>query len=172
MSCTSYTLKGLARDCSQSMGGIKTVYIANYADVQEVTVDDEKITGVTMVDSAKFHTYNLRKGAGSFTSTATIDNANGINYVTTDLVFNMLKMDTTKRVEMTALSLNELAVIVEDANGAYWYLGKDEAVASTTGTGATGTARTDGNMYTITLQDTSLTYPYEIEGAAVKAVIA
>lgn len=171
MSCTSYTLKGLARDCSTSMGGIKTVYIANYSDVESVAVADEKITGVTMIDGAKFLQYHLRKGAGSFSSTSNIDAANGINYVTTDLVFNMLKMDTAKRVEMTALSVNELAVIVEDANGVYWYLGKDEAVTATTGTGATGTARTDGNMYSITLQDTSLTYPYEIDATAVAGLI-
>lgn len=171
MSCTSYTLKGIARDCSQSMGGIKNVYIANYSDVTSIETSEDKITGVTMTTGAKFLGYSLRKGAASMNSTSTIDNANGINYVTTDLVFNMLKMDTAKRVEMTALSVNELAVIVEDANGVFWYLGKDEAVTATTGTGATGQQRTDGNMYSITLQDTSLTFPYEIDATTVAGLI-
>lgn len=171
MSCTSYTLKGIAKDCSQSMGGIKNIYIANYSDVTAVSVSGDTITGVTMVSGATFHGYALRKGAAQFTSTATIDNANGINYVTTDLVFNMLKMDTTKRVEMSALSVNELAVIVEDANGVFWYLGKDEPVTATTGTGATGQQRTDGNMYSVTLQDTSLTYPFEINATVVAGLI-
>lgn len=171
MSCTSYALKGLPRDCSTSMGGIKTVYIANYNDVTSVDVADEKITGVTMAEGAKFNQYHLRKGAGSFSSTATIDATNGVNFVTTDLVFNMLKMDTVKRVEMTALSVNELVCIIEDANGVCWYLGKDEAVTATAGTGATGTARTDGNMYSITLQDTSSTFPYEIDKSVIAGLI-
>lgn len=171
MSCTSYTLKGIAKDCSQSMGGIKNIYIANYSDVSSVAVSGDTITGVTMVEGAKFLGYSLRKGAAQFTSTATIDNANGINFVTTDLVFNMLKMDTAKRVEMTALSVNELAVIVEDANGVYWYLGKDEPVSATAGTGATGQNRTDGNMYSLTLQDTSLTYPFTVDATIVSGII-
>lgn len=177
MSCAAYTLKGLPRDCEQSMGGIAEVYIANYEDVTSVEVsntdgDEGKISTITMDEGKKFYKYVLRKGAGSFTSTATIDNANGVNFVTTVLTFNMLRMNTQKRIEMTALSVNELAVIVKDANGTYWYLGKDNAVTASNGTGQTGTARTDGNMYSITLSDESATYPYEVDAAIVADLIA
>lgn len=178
MSCAAYTLNGLARDCSQSMGGIKEVYIANYEDVTAATVSTEddgskgKIGTITMKDTAKFKKYVLRKGAGSFTSNATIDNANGVNFVTTELVFNMLRMDTVKRIEMTALSVNELAVIVLDSNGIYWYLGYDNPVTASAGSGATGTAKTDGNLYSITLQDESATYPYEVDASIVAGLVA
>ena len=64
---------------------------------------------------------------------------------------------------LDVLFSNKLAVIVKDCNGVYWYLGKDEPVVSSAGTGETGTARSDGNKYTVTLQDTSLSYPYEIQ---------
>ena len=77
-----------------------------------------------------------------------------------------------KRIEMTALSVNELAVIVNDANGTYWYLGKDNAVTASNGTGQTGTARTDGNMYTIELSDESATYPYEVDATIVAGLVA
>ena len=33
------TLKGITLDCSHSLGGIKTVYIANYGDVESVSAD-------------------------------------------------------------------------------------------------------------------------------------
>lgn len=171
MSCVNQAIAGLARDCATSMGGIKKVYIAAYEDVATVEVTEGKISAITMVDTKKFYEYALRKGAGSFTSTNTIDPANGVNYVTTDLVFNMLRMDTVKRTEMAALSVNELAVIVEDANGIYWYLGYDEAVTATTGGGQTGTARTDGNMFTITLQDTAVSYPYEVDASIIAGLI-
>lgn len=177
MSCAAYTLKGLPRDCEQSMGGIAEVYIANYEDVTAVEVSNSdgtegKISTITMTEGKKFYKYVLRKGAGSFTSTATIDNANGINYVTTVLTFNMLRMNTQKRIEMTALSVNELAVIVKDANGTYWYLGKDNPVAATNGSGQTGTARTDGNLYTIELSDESLGMPYEVDASIVAGLLA
>ena len=162
MACTQI-LSGIQNDCSTSMGGISTVYIANYADVTSVTASTDKITAITMSSSAKFKQYEFKKGTGSMTSTLTVDPANGINYVTTDLVLAFSRMETAKRIEVAALALGELAVIVKDCNGVYWYLGKDEPVVSSAGTGETGTARSDGNKYTVTLQDTSLTYPYEIQ---------
>lgn len=177
MSCAAYTLNGLPRDCEQSMGGIAEVYIANYEDVAGVEVSqaegaEGKISTIEMAEGKKFYKYVLRKGAGSFTSTATIDNANGVNFVTTVLTFNMLRMNTQKRIEMTALSVNELAVIVKDANGIYWYLGKDNAVTATNGTAQSGQNRTDGNMYTIELSDESATYPYEVDATIVAGLIA
>ena len=171
MSCANQMLSGLAKDCATSMGGIKTVYIANYDDVTSVSLDGDKISGIEMTSSKKFLQYNFRKGTGSMTSTLTIDAANGVNYVTTDLALSFLKMETTKRIEMAALAVNELAVIVEDSNGKLWYLGYDEAVTATAGTGETGTARGDGNKYTITLQDTSVSYPYEVEPSALTSLI-
>ncbi len=62
-------------------------------------------------------------------------------------------------------------VIVKDANGKLWYLGYNEPVTATAGTGQTGTAATDGNNYQITLTDQSDTYPYEVDEKALAAVI-
>ena len=85
------------------------------------------------------------------------------------LQFN--RMETPKRVEMTALAQNELALIVKDANGKYWLLGKDEPVMATAGEGVTGTARGDRNGYGITLQDTSLEMPFEVDETIVAGLI-
>ena len=162
MSC-SQTLNGLARDCETSKGGIIEAYIANFDDVESVTVSEDMITAITMADSAKFKKYVFKRNTGNYASTLNVDPANGVNFVSTDIVFQFTKMETAKRVEIAALSVGELAVIVKDANGKYWYFGKDEAVSASAGSGQTGTARTDGNMYSITLQDNSETWPYEIQ---------
>ena len=170
MSC-SQTLSGIVRDCSPSMGGIAEVYIANFDDVSTVTVTDEKISAITMAASAKFRKYAFRKGTGSFTSTLNVDAANGISYVSTDIVLQFNRMETTKRVEMAALAVNELVVIVKDANGVYWYFGKDEPVTASAGDGATGTARGDANRYTITLQDNAKTFPMEVKADIVEPLV-
>lgn len=162
MACNQ-TLNGLVNDCATSMGGIVEVYIANHDDVSEVTVTTDKVTAITMNAEAKFKRYFFRKGTGSMTSTLNVDTANGVNYVSTDLVLLFSRMETTKRVEMAALSVNDLAVIVKDANGVYWYLGYDEPVTASAGDGQTGTARSDGNRYSITLQDNAVTWPYEVQ---------
>ena len=54
-------------------------------------------------------------------------------------------------------------MMVQDANGRYWFLGKDMPVMASAGGAESGTAYTDGNRYTITLQDNSKDYPFEIK---------
>ena len=170
MSCIQ-TLSGLAKDCAGNMGGIVEVLIANFDDVSEVTITTDKVSAITMASSAKFKKYNFAKNTGSLTSTYNIDQASGVKYVTSDLLLQFNRMETTKRVEITALSLGDLAVIVKDANGKYWYLGKDEPVNASAGDGQTGTARGDANRYTITLQDESLEMPYEVDETIISSIV-
>ena len=188
------TLKGITLDCSHSLGGIKTVYIANYNDVTDikynastgtttgstsgvtgsttgVTFTGDTITGITMASGAVFKPYQFRKQTGSMVSTLTVDETAGVNYVSTELSLVFTTMETKKRIELSALSVGQLAVIVEDSNGTFWYLGKDDYVSVSAGGGQTGTAKGDGNNYTLTLRDESDTYPYEITKEAVDAVV-
>lgn len=173
MAYCNQTLNGIILDCSNSLGGIKTIYIANYGDVTNVAVDDAsgEITGITMAESTTFKPYQFRKQTGSMTSTLTVDETAGVNYVSTELSLVFTKMETAKRLELSALSIGQLAVIVEDSNGKYWFLGKDDYVSATAGGGQTGVSKGDGNNYTLTLKDESDTYPYEITKDAVEAVI-
>lgn len=171
MPCTQ-TLSGLARDCSSNMGGILEVYIANYEDVTAKTLTSDKISAITMASSAKFKKYTFSKNTGSLTSNYTLDPAAGVKYVVSELLLQFNRMETTKRVEMTALALGDLAVIVKDANGKFWYLGYDEPVNASAGDGLTGTARADANRYTITLQDQSLQLPYEVDAAIIADLVA
>lgn len=172
MSCNSQTLSGLAKDCTPSMGGIVEVYIANHDDVSEVTVTSGKVSAITMASSAKFKKYQFARNTGSMTSTYTIDKASGVQFVATDLLLQFNRMETTKRVELSALAINDLAIIVKTANGNFFFLGYDEPVTASAGDGQTGTARGDANRYTITLQDNSKEMPYEVDASIVSALVA
>jgi hypothetical protein len=154
------------------MGGILEVMIANADDVSGVTITEGIITAISMAASAKFKKYYFNKNTGNLTSTYNLDPASGVRYVTTELLLQFNRMETTKRVEITALALGDLAVIVKDANGKYWYLGKDEPVNASAGDAQTGTARGDANRYTITLQDNSLEMPYEVDSSIVDDLAA
>lgn len=154
------------------MGGIVEVLLANREDVATVTVADGGISTITMADSAKFHKYAFARNTGSMSSNYTIDQTTGVRFVATDLVMVFNRMETAKRVEITALAQNDLVAIVKDANGKYWYLGYDEAVTATAGDGLSGTARADRNGYSITLQDNSHEMPYEVDETIIAALVA
>ena len=161
MACTQ-TISGLAQDCLNSKGGIAEVYLANYEDVTDITVTDGMIKGITMASGKKFKRYYFRPGTSSMTSTLNVDLAAGVNFVQTDLTMLYSRMETTKRIEMSALAVNDLRALVKDSNGVFWLLGEEEPMVASAGDGQTGTAKTDANRYSITLQDSNTTFPKEI----------
>ena len=170
--CTPVTLSNIAVECGNNVGGIKRVIAQNFADVAGVTVTDGKITAFTMAAAApEAATFDFRKQTGSLSSEYTIDDAAGVKYVTNTLSLRFAKMDTAKRTAFMAMANGELALIVLDNNGKYWYLGKDAAVTLSAGTGNTGTAFGDANEYAPSLADMSAEMPYEVAAAAVETFI-
>ena len=94
------------------MGGIVEALIANKEDVTEISASSDMISSITMASSAKFKRYAFARNTGSLTSNYTIDQATGVRYVASDLVLVFNRMETAKRVEISALAQNDLVVIV------------------------------------------------------------
>ena len=163
MAC-SQSLSGLTYDCSGiGLGGIKEVYVAQWnASTIATGVTQDSTTGtVTGITGMSFVKYEFRKNTGSMTSTFNADEG----YVTTEVVLHFDKMETKKRLEMSALSLDDLFVLVVDNNQKVWVLGLDAPVVASAGTGQTGANRiSDRNYYEITLQSNDGTYPMEFTG--------
>lgn len=170
MACTQ-TLAGLVRDCAANVGGIKAVYIANKDDVSGVTLTSDVITAISMEGGAKFKGYYFKRGQASMTSTPAFNDAGDYAGEDTVLSLSFMRQDATKRLEMAALSVGELAVIVLDNNGNYWYLGYDNPVLRTGGDSASGAAATDTNAYGLELTDRANQLPYSIAATAVESVI-
>ena len=161
MAC-SQTLSGITNDCASNMGGIVEVYLANKADVSSITITSSKVTAISMNSTAKFKTYHFRPNTSSMSSNYQVNQENGTSYVQTDLLMVFNRMETAKRIEVTAMAQGELCAIVKDANGLYWMLGIDNPLVLSAGDVLTGTARADRNGYSVTLQDNSLEMPVEI----------
>ena len=161
MACTQ-TLSGLVRDCAPSKGGVRAVYLANKDDVSAVTLTTSKITAITMNSTAKFKKYAFAPQTASMTSDYQVNDDNGTKFVQTQLAMIFNRMQTAARLEVVALAQAEVVAIVQDNNGAYWFLGYDEGMTLSAGGGATGTARADRNGYNVTLNDNSNELPFEV----------
>jgi len=168
MSCASYTMSGLAVGCKDSIGGIKKAWFA--PDGTVTTSVSSNTLSIASGDIQNFKVYGFRKQTGSMTSTLnTSDNAG--NSFTTEVTLQFLKQETSKRLEVMALLMNEMVGVVKDGNGKYWYLGYDYPISATAGTAETGTAMTDLNGYNITITDNSIELPYEITDSATIAAL-
>lgn len=172
MDCSSITLGTITMDCTPSLGGIKRVWLTQYADgIAALSTEGDEIASLTLPASQEWHLYEFRKGTGSLTSTLTVDETAGTNYVTNELALVFTKMETTKRMEIAAMSIGHLCAVVEDSNGQYWFLGYDDYVSASAGTGVTGTAKGDQNAYTITLSTDSESYPYPLSAEAITSIV-
>lgn len=147
--CSLATLAGINTDCNVNMGGLKTVYIANYED--DIFKLDASGNQVTNVSSAStWYQFNFRPESSNFTSTLN-RTSDGGNYVSTEIVLNFSRQETEKRLAINALALNDVAVVVVDNNGEYHCFGIVRPVTASTGSAESGQAFGDANRYSITL---------------------
>ena len=170
MSCTQ-NLFGINNDCTPTKGGIVEVYIHEYdSDMfyYDEELNEEEIT--SLLTNKEWYLYQFKKNTGSMTSTLNVDQANGINFVETELTLVFGKMSTEKLIEINALSKSELSIIVKDCNGKYYALGMNNPVTVSSSTGQTGTQFTDGNNYTITFTDQCNTFPFLIKEEIAKEI--
>lgn len=176
MSCRSLT-KITKGNCDSNKGGLfTTVWVMKRSNLKiekdftgsgSEDSDLKDYTGVARVRWTDTHdkddacTLKFRKQSSGLTSEGTVDDANGISFVTSNLALVFARQNIEKRIAIQALALQEdLAVIVRDGNGVNYLLGADDSVTATAYGAATGTAATDANQYTITLTDMSTELPY------------
>lgn len=170
--------------CSGNQGGIKTtVWVGELTDI---TITDTyhdaqtkdyitaisvaKATGVTTAAVTKFE---FRKQISGLTSEMTIDDPNGVFFVTSNLDLVFAKQETEKRLAMMSLFLNgNMFAIVEDQNGNYHFLGHDNPVTATAGGAQTGVASTDANQYNVTLTDISSELPFIWDATTGASIVA
>lgn len=174
--CISNALKGISTDCSGSLGGIKQVLIALYDDdMYTISAGTDGVDAVTAIKSGvTWYQFDFRPETSNFTSTLNRSDAGG-SYVTTDIALVFSRMDASKRIEMNALALDDMAVVVIDNNDEYHAFGRWLPVTASAGTGETGTAFGDSNQYTVTLHATDKDFaPMFSEDAktAIKSQIA
>lgn len=170
MACNQ-TLKGIARDCANALGGVEEVLIANFSDVTAKTLTDNVISAITLATGAYFHLYSFRPQTAEAVSTLNKSSENGTAFVTTELTMQFHKQDTAKRIEIKALVSGELVVIYKDNNGKYWLMGNERPVEATAGPGNSGKAFGDFNGYGITLQANESDYPIEVSSAIISSLL-
>ena len=172
MSCSA--LESIVKSCDNNTGGIEKIWINQQDNISGIALDATNtwtIETITLVGGAPdFTAFDIRRNTGSYTEEAAIDLINGSSYVTAviNLMFNRRDQDKSQAIKILGAGQQYLVAIVKDMNGKYWYFPQLQLTATGEGSGVT---RADGSKYSVTLTSEVEFLAYEIEPAAVTAVI-
>jgi len=145
---------GYSLGCKDNIGGIRRVYIGNFAD-DNIYVEDADNIITSMLNSTSgaitYYTFEQRQESGEFNENGNHSVENGTTFYEQVLSLIFTKNEATLRNTLFLLAKSTLSVIVETQNGRYILMGKINAVNMTASTVATGKAYGDLNGTNVTL---------------------
>lgn len=165
---------GIDKGCLGNTGGIRKIYITDFCNVTDVDVNspDGIIDTITMAASTLFYEFAFNKNTSTYTEVLSGDQANGSQVYTQTITLKLARREKTKRDTLALLAgFKELALIVLDNNGLYWFLGQINGIVLTESNSENGTASADFNGYTLTLVGEEPVAANEVTASAVTAVI-
>ena len=143
---------GIQLGCRDNTGGLKTLWITDYTNIASITqTTGDTIT--TISGSGTFYEFQLIRTSSQMTETVNASLENGTVFYQGEVVtyFNKLQQDKRNILKTLAQS-QRLAIVAEDNNGQYFYLGQTYGCFVSAGTSVTGKALGDQNGYNITFQ--------------------
>ena len=168
MSCNISLTQGFALDCKDSVGGVKSIHLIDWASTGFTTASGE-VTATT-VASGDVYTYELPTGVGSLTTTTNVSSENGTVFNQADVVGRLRKLSTAKRNELKLLAQSRVFCIVRDNNDNYWLVGKEYGCDLTAKTSETGVAMGDLNGYNFTLSAIEAEEPFKLQTSVVTSL--
>jgi len=167
-------LETIVKSCDSNSGGIEKIWINQQDNIDTFALDATNtwtIDSITLNAGAPDYTvFEIRRNTGNYVEDAAIDLINGSSYVTATitLMFHRRDQDKSQAIKILGSGQQYLNAIVKDMNGKYWYFPFLQLTAVGEGS---GTTRADGSKYSVTLVAENDFLAYEIEEAAVAAVV-
>ena len=169
MSCT--TLSTIAKSCDSNLGGITSILINDMENLGTVTTNTStwEVTSFgTLVD--EFVAFDFKRNTGNYTEELASDLINGSQFVTgtVTLMFHRREAAKSKAIKILGEGQRDLALVVGDANGKYWYFPNAQITAVSEGS---GTAKADGSKYSVTFVSEYESLAYEVDSAIIAGLI-
>ncbi len=168
---------GFQLGCRDNMGGLRQIYILSGSVVSVTGADNGLITGIS--GSGEFFLFELAKNTGDFTETINSSIENGTVYYEQVVNAPFQKLQSSTRNQVKVLAQNpDLKMIVQTNNGTedggvgqFFYIGQENGMTLSGGSGATGTAFGDLNGYTLTFTGDEPFPASEVSGSSLSAVL-
>jgi hypothetical protein len=165
MSCT--TLTTITKGCDNNIGGITSIYVNDMENLGTLVVDTanwEVTSFGTLVD--EFVAFEFRRNTGSYTEELQNDFVNGSQFYlqTINLMFHRREAAKSKSLKILGEGQRDLAIVVGDANGKFWYFPNAQLSAVTEGSGQ---AKADGSKYAVSFVAENEFLAYEVDSSLI-----
>lgn len=145
--CTALT--GIAKSCSNNLGGITDVWIYDSEDTT-ITAASGTVSAITLKTGTAGKKFVFNRNTGSFTEELAADLVNGSTFYThtINLMFHKREASKSQAIKILGEGQRDLTCIVKDANDTYWVF---ELMQITSSGEGSGQAKADGSKYSLTL---------------------
>jgi len=155
MACSLTT--GRKVPCKSAVGGIKTIYFADFGTLGDATIASGEITAFS--GSPSWFQFDV-KGNSSMETAITSSRENGTTFYDTTLNMTLTLQDKATQEELKLIAHARPHVCVEDYNGNYFVVGLENGGDVNGGTITTGAAMGDLTGYTLTVNAQETAPPY------------
>lgn len=158
-------------DCRDSVGGVKSIYLIELANVTGVTVSAGVASAIAKANNKVFRKYNLVKATADAVEDFQASEENGTFFYDQAINIILNKMQAASRNEIVLLAQNLLMAVVEDRNGKYWLYGKTNGLTLTSGKAGTGKAMGDRNGYELGFKGMEEVMAAEVSSSIIAGLI-
>jgi len=140
---------GRSLPCKSAVGGLKTVYFADYGTLGTATISAGEITA--LAGTPTWYQYDI-KGNSSLETTVNSSRENGTTFYTQTLNLTLTYLDKATQEEIKLLAASRPHISIEDYNGNFFLVGLDHGAEVTGGTIVSGASMADLSGFTLTFE--------------------
>tara|TARA_R110000822_G_scaffold293_4_gene1231 strand:+ start:48 stop:578 length:531 start_codon:yes stop_codon:yes gene_type:complete len=164
MACTISS--GRKVPCKSAVGGIKTIYLADYGTLGDATIVGGEIT--LLSGTPDFFQFDV-KGASSLETAINSSRENGTTFYESTLTMALTFQDKATQEQLKLITHARPHVAIEDYNGNFFLIGLDHGAEVTGGSITSGAAMGDASGYNLTIVAQETAPPYFITGSVITA---
>ena len=164
MACSLTT--GRKVPCKSAVGGIKTVYFADYGTLGAETIVAGEITA--LAGTPVWYQFDV-KGNSTLETAINSSRENGTTFYESTLTLNLTYQDKATQEELKLIAHARPHIAIEDYNGNFFLAGLEHGAEVTGGSIATGGAMGDLSGYSLTLVAQETAPPYFVTSSVITA---
>lgn len=151
MACVSFS-GGISLNCENNIGGLTKVFLTDFDSVTGLTAAGGTVSAIDLAQGEVFYEFEFNRNSAEFTEDLVKSVEAGSALFEQTLTLTIPRRDVAKRNTLGLLTQRDLAVIIKDSNGIYWYPGLVEGMYLSESTSTSGAAKADGSNYVLTLK--------------------